>query len=66
MTKKNKRNTKDFFCFLGPTRITPCSYISPFIIENQDHVVLYEKLFEKNNLFEDVDITRFYNSKILY
>jgi len=28
-------------------------------MENQGHVVLYEKLLEKNNLFEDVDITLF-------
>jgi len=30
---------------LGPTRITPYFYVSPFIMENQDHVVLYEKKF---------------------
>jgi len=34
MTKKNKGNKKRFFCFLGPTRITPCSYVSPSIMEN--------------------------------
>jgi len=49
MTKENKGNKKKLF--LGPTRITPCSYVSPFIMENQGHVVLYEKLFEKKKQF---------------
>jgi len=32
---------------LGPTRINPRSYVSPFIIENQGYVVLYEKTIWK-------------------
>jgi len=36
--------------FSGPTMINPCSYVSPFTMENQGYVVLYEKLFAK--LFE--------------
>jgi len=39
------KETKVFF--LGPTKINPCSYVSPFTIENQGYVVLYEKLFGK-------------------
>ena len=43
MTKENKGNKKRFFfCLLGLTRITLCSYVSPFIMENQGHVVLYD------------------------
>jgi len=41
--RENSKETKKIFVFLGPTRITPCSYVSPFIMENQDHVVLYKK-----------------------
>ena len=59
MTKKNKGNKKDF-CFLGPIRITPCSYVSPFIMENQGHLVLYEKLFEKKTIYSKILISLFF------
>ena len=39
MTKKNKGKKKDFFCLLDSTRITPCSYVSPFIIEKKKQFV---------------------------
>jgi len=40
------KETKTFFFgFLSPTRINPCSYVSPFTMENQGYVVLYEQLF---------------------
>ena len=38
--KEKSKETKKDFCFLGPIRITPCSYVSSFIMENQGHVVL--------------------------
>ena len=43
--RENSQETKKEFCFLGPTRINLCFYVSPFIMENQGHVVLYEKTF---------------------
>ena len=32
-----------FLCFLGATKINLCCYVSPFTLENQGYVVLYEK-----------------------
>jgi len=46
--KGSTKEKKTFFLgFLGPIRINPCSYVSPFTMKNQGYVVLYEKLFEK-------------------
>jgi len=44
MTKKIQKKQKKDFCFLGPTRLTPCSYVSPFMMENQSHIVLLKNL----------------------
>jgi len=44
------KETTFFFSFFGPTRINHRSYVTPFTMENQGYVVLYEKLFGK--LFE--------------
>jgi len=57
--ENSKETKKKIFIFLGPTRINLCSYVSSFIMENQGHVVFYEKIFKENNLFEDVDIIFF-------
>ena len=35
-----KRNKINIFGFLDPTRINPRSHVSPFIMKNQDYVVL--------------------------
>jgi len=55
MTKETKKD----FCFLGLRRIIPCSYLSSFIMENQGHVVLYEKLFEKKTICSKMLISLF-------
>ena len=61
MTKKNKENKKIFFCFLGPTMITPCSYVSSFIMENYGDIVFYEKNFLKKTICSKMLISLFFN-----
>jgi len=38
-----QKKQKYFFDILGPTRINPHSYVSPFKMENQGYVVFFLK-----------------------
>jgi len=42
----NLQKKQYFIVFFGLMRINPRSYVSPFTMENQGYVVLYEKLFD--------------------